>query len=762
MTEEKSNYILQRLTSNGYVKRTPEEVQSSIIQELKKKNPNFEKMDYDVQANLIDTGVEKILQYENILAAMFNAYSVDGSNNFFFLQMGEELGLRMKKSYNAQVVLRFRGLPGDIIPIHTKVKDSSGHYQFETWERVVLGTTGEVDVVAYGEADSIVPAGKLVHLVTILSDGITVTNPLPSMEKIEAETFEQYKIRAQARLRSPRMGGRLYAESCITSLAGVDPRLVEFHSRNYTREYDPLHPERSVDFYEPSATDEEDIMGPNEEVPQEIINTIKLVNVGEVHPDVVSLQTYCDSKWRLGVDVEEKEFVHLYNKDNPNNYLLYQGNWYQVYFTKPGDASIISGFGINKNIKALEFDALPKETTGGGGGGGNTPGSSTDDIVISANSVDSLKAVIMTYTWWPEDLLLQDVGVNPSVYYILFTDYGTKLSPATYAVTFKMFPSLINIPEFMTSLEAQNEIKTAKANHPDAQYLIIQLSAKKNWSTYGERQCRVNILYDLRKNTYTVPTVLELMTLKEYKAPTPPTPPVIPDTDDIYYVNKPGDKIGFYKNQTLKYQVFFGEKVEVDDSNRPNNKNYISLVGIEAVIGGGDDYEVALALYEAYFETQKLISNPSDNEEERKRVINLGLYNNKIPITFTRPKLLELNLKLSIGLLNKTMSALAIKKASQDYLAKGINSLKVGKPVVMNQLNTFVAPGFSDIDLKPEEIKHLEWQYAIGQFKDQTDPDATDDEKVHWKDFDSDSKIGVIAYDCYCVLVRYEVEVVSS
>ena len=70
-------------------------------------------------------------------------------------------------------------------------------------------------------------------------------------------------------------------------------------------------------------------------------------------------------------------------------------------------------------------------------------------------------------------------------------------------------------------------------------------------------------------------------------------------------------------------------------------------------------------------------------------------------------------------------------------------------------------PGLADIDVQPVEIKSMGWKYDIGQFKDAADEEATDEEKVQWKDFDIDNKVPVIQYDCYCILVRYEVEVIG-
>lgn len=589
--------VHQFMTAKGYTRRTPEEIREAIIAKQKEMNPNFEKLELDVQANLIDTAISKISQYENILEAMFNAYSIDGSNDFFFKQMGEELGLRMKNAYNAQVVLQFKGLAGDIIPPYTKVKDATGHYVFETQERKVIDTTGIVNIVAYGESDSIVPANRLNLLVSVLSDGISVTNPQPSMEKIEEESFEEFRLRAQARLRSPRLGGRLYAESLLKSIDGVDPRLVNFIATDYTRQYDPQNPELELDELtdeekEPPKPQEE-----NTEIPWNVIAKINLVNEGETRPDIVTLQEYVESKWGLSVSVVDMEFVHLYNNDGVNNYIYWDQHWYEVKFKKKSemDGDYITSLGYQHNIEALDYTELPNNTT-----------------------------------------------------------------------------------------------------------------------------------------------------------------------NSIFYCNKPGDKIGFYESRDEEYVCYLGKEIVIDETNKPVVNNYIKIVGIDAIVGGGDEYQIALALYQAFFETQKLLSRPSGNEIDRTVKVSLGLYNSTFPIVFTRPKLLELNLKLQLATLDKSMSALAIQKATITYLTNAINSLKVGRPVVMNQLNQIIQPGFLDIDLQPYEVKEMKWLYDIGQFKDANDEEADDSEKADWKEFDTDNKIPVIFNDCYCVLVRYEVEILGG
>lgn len=448
--------IVDHIGRYGYVKRTPQEIQEAIIAEQRKLNPDFQKMDFDLQANLIDTAIAGLLEFENIMECLFNAYSFNSANEWFFKEMGEELGLRMKNAYKSQVTLEFIGIAGDIIPIHTKVKSADDQYEFETWDYAVIGTTGRVSVIAYGDADTICPANKLQVFVTLLSDGIAVNNPMPSMAKIDKETFEEFKLRAQARLRSPRMGGELYAESLLKELNGVDSRLVGFYYK------------------------------------------------------------------RLVVPYED--------------------------------------------LGKFDENGVPIEGT------------------IA-----------------PEELCL--------------------------------------------------------------------------------------------------------------------------------------------------------------------------IIAVEAVIGGGDDYEVALALYRAFFQTQNLMSFPSDvvldeegNEIENPRTVSieLGLNNNQIPVKFTRPKLIELNLQLKIALLDKFVSAIAIQNACKPYMEKAINSLKVGRMVSKNMLTQIVQPAFLDIDIQPYNIQDVDWMYDVGVFKDKTDETAEPDEVVQWRAFNKKNSIDEIHHDCYCVLVRFDVNIIAS
>ncbi|HEC1823345.1 TPA: baseplate J/gp47 family protein [Campylobacter coli] len=423
------------LSNLGYIKRTAEEIKNDLIEAIQKEIPEFVDQSTDIQSALLNTAVADILQYENLVSTMMNCYSMAESDEMLFRMQAEELGLRQKSEFKSQVTLTFRGLPGDIIPKGTKVSTTLKKDIFETTESIILGSTGEGNVLALSDIDYTIDKGKLNTLISVISSGIGVTNLTASLPKIQEEPFENFKLRSQARLRSPRMGGQLYAESLINSIDGVDSRLVAFYGVEYTEK-----------------------------------------------------------------DTEEK----------------------------------------------------------------------------------------------------------------------------------------------------------------------------------GE----------------------------------------------VYY----------------------------------------KIKGIEAVIGGGDQIQIAFALYQSFFETQKLISQPSDSDTTRTINQEVYVYDNIINIKFTRPKLLKLNLKFKITFVGKLSSAQAVKDGTIESLTQFINTLKVGKPINLYSLIEIITPSLISMGLPTSTYKAISFQYAIGDFTEGGDRhnDLVDDGKgnkvIPWLDFNEDGRISEVEKDCYCELASYEVQ----
>lgn len=101
---------------------------------------------------------------------------------------------------------------------------------------------------------------------------------------------------------------------------------------------------------------------------------------------------------------------------------------------------------------------------------------------------------------------------------------------------------------------------------------------------------------------------------------------------------------------------------------------------IEVVVGGGDDYQVAEAIFESFFYPDIFVSSPSDDETDRTVNINVVFNSVSFPITFTRPKLKLLSISLTLtveqGYINIPSEAFTLLLLP--YFENYINNLKLG------------------------------------------------------------------------------------
>lgn len=218
------------LTQNGYIKRTASEIKQDLINRLRLTIPDFTEQPADLQNDILDTSIEGILQYEDLLSTLFNAYSPSFSNADLFKKFAESVGLRQRYSFSAQVTLTFTGKYGDFVPKGTIVT-SEGGAEFITTENVVISTTSTANVLALSETEEIFQPGEINILKSVITEGISVTNLSASLKYIPTETAKELTARAQAKLRSARTGGKLYATQLLKGLPGVDSRLISFYNR---------------------------------------------------------------------------------------------------------------------------------------------------------------------------------------------------------------------------------------------------------------------------------------------------------------------------------------------------------------------------------------------------------------------------------------------------------------------------------------------------------------------------------------------------
>ena len=226
------------LTQQGYIKRTAAEIKQDLVNSLQQTLPEFTQQDADLQNDLLDTSIEALLQYEDMMNTLFNAYAPDFANADLFKKFAESIGLRQREAFNAQVTLTFSGKFGDFIPKGTLITDINEVVEFKTQDNIVLDTTGTGNVLALSDTTETWEADTLQTLKSIVGTGISVTNKVASLKYIAEETEAELKARAQAKLRSVRQGGKMYADSLIKGLEGVDRRLVAFYDKTITQTFE--------------------------------------------------------------------------------------------------------------------------------------------------------------------------------------------------------------------------------------------------------------------------------------------------------------------------------------------------------------------------------------------------------------------------------------------------------------------------------------------------------------------------------------------
>ena len=132
--------------------------------------------------------------------------------------------------------------------------------------------------------------------------------------------------------------------------------------------------------------------------------------------------------------------------------------------------------------------------------------------------------------------------------------------------------------------------------------------------------------------------------------------------------------------------------------------------GIQAVVGGGDDNAVALALFKAFMETKNLISSPVSGTTVTKTIT---VFNSSFPVSFTRPAAATLEIDLTIVLQNastsQTMAQQLLATAYTNFLA----GLTIGTVINLNKLNEVLYTTMETINILPENLKTITYAFKI-------------------------------------------------
>lgn len=219
---------MYRLDNKGYQPSTTQEILESLTADVKKEIPDFELLPQELRGNLLVEGSVFEVYLENLLTPMFNFASPSLANQVFFEFFANERGLRRKGAYRSEVDLKFTGQVGELIPKGLEVTNQAGDVIYKVYEEHFIGTTGEISVLAYSDADPIpqVGIGDLNKLVLALP--LQVTNTSAPTQPQEAESFDTFKGVCQARWRSPKNAGYEGLLSALSRIEGVDNRSIRY------------------------------------------------------------------------------------------------------------------------------------------------------------------------------------------------------------------------------------------------------------------------------------------------------------------------------------------------------------------------------------------------------------------------------------------------------------------------------------------------------------------------------------------------------
>ena len=160
----------------------------------------------------------------------------------------------------------------------------------------------------------------------------------------------------------------------------------------------------------------------------------------------------------------------------------------------------------------------------------------------------------------------------------------------------------------------------------------------------------------------------------------------------------------------IRLEVIDNYVVNTDSGN-------IAARAIHAIVGGGKDNDVATALFLGLLETQKVISQPSQNEVNRSVKVDLKVYNSTIPISFTRPKNLDVSLNVYITFNDYETSPSNIYGIIAETLINYFNTLSVGNQVNKLTLINLALPLLNEAGIPTYSITYFDWTFTLNEVK---------------------------------------------
>lgn len=171
--------------------------------------------------------------------------------------------------------------------------------------------------------------------------------------------------------------------------------------------------------------------------------------------------------------------------------------------------------------------------------------------------------------------------------------------------------------------------------------------------------------------------------------------------------------------------------------------------GIEPIILGSNNESIAKALFESFLDLQCIISEPSGAETQRTVNFNLLYGSNIIPIKWTTPKNLNLNIEIILSFRYMSVYSGRIEQMLDQSFKKYINERKVGMPLNQNTLNEIIYSVINDLEIPLQYLSKIEYN-------------VTDKDTGKTMEWDTNNYLVGIEKDIYTTLTDFSVQVVTS
>lgn len=149
------------------------------------------------------------------------------------------------------------------------------------------------------------------------------------------------------------------------------------------------------------------------------------------------------------------------------------------------------------------------------------------------------------------------------------------------------------------------------------------------------------------------------------------------------------------------------------------------LAVVEVVVGGGDDYAVANAIFNSVMFPIYLYSNPSGAETQRTISINVDFNGIPTEVKFTRPKIKKLDLTITLSVQSGFISipSEAYTILQQPLFENYINNLKVGIAPTGYSFDNLIYECFEANNYSKDIISKIDYKIEVDGSSEQLNDD---------------------------------------